>query len=284
MRINIAKSAGFCSGVKRAISIAFETARNKKSVCMLGDIVHNEDVTRNIQRIGVQKISKLGKGRDKILLIRAHGAPQKIIFEAIKSGYEIADATCPMVKEIHKIAKEKEKEGCDIIVIGDKNHEEVVGIIGQLKRKALVIQNINNTRADRLKNKKLCVLVQSTQNSEKVLSLVDHLRKINPALEFFNTICRPTRIKQAEIKEMPAQNDVMIIIGSRRSANTRRLYEISRSINKNTYWVQSGKDVKKSWFENKKSVGITAGASTPDYTTKSVVSCITKLVTKKKSG
>ena len=278
MKINLAKSAGFCFGVERAIKIASETARLKKNVLMLGDIVHNEKVIEMITRAGIKKIKRLSRGEDKILLIRAHGTSLKTITKAKKLGYKIVDATCPMVKEIHRIVKTMEKEGCRIIIIGDKRHEEVSGIIGQLKGKALVIENEKDIALKKIKRfKKACVVVQSTQNIDKVKKIVDFLRTFITNLKFFNTICRTTRIKQQEIKLMPLNNQVMIIIGSKNSANTKRLYEISKSLNPRTYWVQSHKDLKEAWFKDITEVGVTAGASTPDITTRQVIAKIKKI-------
>ena len=275
MKVNVAKSAGFCFGVKRAIKIALDTAKSGGRVEMLGDIVHNEDVVKEISKAGVKKIRNLERGTNEVLLIRAHGASEEIYKKATKLGYTIVDATCPMVKEIHKIAKFSKKEGCDIIIIGDKKHDEVRGIIGQLRDKAIVIDNIKKIPLAKVKRiKKACVVVQSTQNLEKTLTIIEVLKRHIRELKFFNTICKPTRIKQKEAKEMPLKNDLMVIIGSKTSANTKRLYQISKSLNKRSYWVESRDEIKTEWFRNVQSVGVMSGASTPDYTTKDVIKYI----------
>jgi 4-hydroxy-3-methylbut-2-enyl diphosphate reductase len=272
MKVNLAKSAGFCFGVKRALDIALKTAALGKNVYMLGDIVHNEDVVWQIQQAGIKKVKKLASGKNKTLLIRAHGARLKTLQKALRLGYKILDATCPMVKEIHQIVQNMEKKDYSIIVIGDKKHDEVHGIVGQLKGKAIVIDNLKDAPLKTIKNiKKACVVVQSTQNLEKVLEIIGVLKLHIQDLKFFNTICKPTRIKQEEIKGMPPENDIMIIIGSKNSANTRRLYEISKSLNKRSYWVSSKKDIQQNWFKDAKSAGVTAGASTPDSTTQDIV-------------
>jgi 4-hydroxy-3-methylbut-2-enyl diphosphate reductase len=272
MKVNLAKSAGFCFGVKRALAIAIETAASEDRIYMLGDIVHNEDVVRQISEAGIKKIKKLGLGKGKTLLIRAHGTGIDTLEKARRLGYKVVDATCPMVKEIHRIARELEAKGHRIIVIGDKRHDEVQGIIGQLKRKAVVIDDIGNIPFNVIRRiQKGCVVVQSTQNVEKVLLIVDALKNYIRKLKFYNTICKPTRIKQEEIKMLPHENDVMLIIGSKNSANTKRLYEISASLNKKTYWIESKKELEKGWFKKAKNVGVTAGASTPDTTTQSVI-------------
>jgi len=272
MRINLAKSAGFCFGVKRALKIALHTAKDNKEIYMLGDIVHNEDVVKLINNAGIKKIERLSCGKNRILLIRAHGACKDIINRAHTLGYKIIDATCPMVKEIHKIARDMENKGYRIIVIGDKAHDEVHGIIGQLKSKAIVIDDIKHMPQEEIRKiKKVCVVVQSTQNLDKVLKIVRVLKGYSKNLKFFNTICMPTRIKQEEIKRMPLKNDVMIVIGSGASANTKRLYEIAKSLNQRTYWVTSKRDLRPDWFKKAKNVGVTAGASTPNSTTQDIV-------------
>lgn len=271
MEINLAKSAGFCFGVKKAINIALEAVKKNKPVFMLGDIVHNEEVVKQIERAGIKKITRLTAGRGKTLLIRAHGCSKKTLEQALRLGYSIIDATCPMVKEIHKTAKMLEDSGYRIIVIGDKNHDEVTGIIGQLRTKTIVIDKLKNIPEKIKAVKKAGIIVQSTQNSDTVFKILDLLRKHIPTINFNNTICKPTKTKQNEVKTMPLENDVMIIIGSKTSANTKRIYMISKLINKNSHWVNSSGEIKRTWFNNAQSVGITAGASTPQKSIDEVI-------------
>ncbi len=272
MKVSLANSAGFCFGVRRAINIAMETAKTNQPVFMLGDIVHNEEVVKKIQEAGIKKISRLSAGKGKTLLVRAHGCSKKTLQRAKDLGYSIVDATCPMVKEIHAIAKKLENRGFKIIVIGDKFHDEVRGIVGQLKTKAIIIDNLKNIPIEKLRMLgKTGVVVQSTQNLDKVQKIIDILGKNIRRLEFHNTICKPTRAKQNEIKVMPLKNDLIIIIGSKTSANTKRIYEISKSLNKRSYWVNSSKEIKKSWLAKAKNAGITAGASTPESTIQDVL-------------
>ena len=275
MKIHLAKSAGFCFGVRKAITQALDTAKTQKPVFILGDIVHNEEVVKQIQAVGIRKINRLSQGKSKTLLIRAHGCSRHTLQQAIKLGYKVIDATCPMVKEIHKIARKLENNGYQIIIIGDKQHDEVQGIIGQLKSKAMVIDRLQNMPLGKIKKiAKAGIVVQSTQNLDNVLAILELLRKYIPKISFHNTICNPTRIKQNEVKTMPLKNTVMIIIGSKTSANTKRIYEISKSLNPNSYWVNSAKEIKKIWLNNAKSAGITAGASTPESSIKDVIAKI----------
>ncbi len=272
IKIHLGKSSGFCFGVKRALEIAHQTVKDQDNIYMLGDIVHNEDVVRQIRKTGIKKIKRLTRGKNRTLLIRAHGASLETFEKARKLGYTIVDATCPMVKEIHTIVKRFAQKGYKIIVIGDKKHDEVQGIIGQIKSKAIVIDTTEQVPLKVIQRiKKAAVVAQSTQNMEKVLQVVKILKRQIKKIEFFNTICRPTRNKQAEVKIMPLLNDVMIIIGSKTSANTKRLYEISKSLNRESHWVCAKEEVKPEWFKEVKNVGVIAGASTPEATTKGVI-------------
>jgi 4-hydroxy-3-methylbut-2-enyl diphosphate reductase len=272
IKINLAKSAGFCFGVRRAITITLKTTARHKDVRMLGDIVHNEDVIAMIEKTGVKKIKTLRKNRKQTLIIRAHGLPASVFKRAQKLGYRIVDATCPMVKEIHKIARKIEREGRKVIIIGDKKHDEVRGIKGQLKTKALIVPS--PAAAARLpfqKIKKAGVVIQSTQDEENARKILQEIASKITDLKFFNTICAPTRVKQTEIKALPLKNDAMIIIGSRASANSRRLFEIAKKLNPRTYWVRSAEDIRPRWLKGISSVGIATGASTPDVTTQKVI-------------
>lgn len=277
-KINLARTAGFCFGVKRALRIAHELAAGGAVIHMIGDLVHNEQVIIRLEKAGIKKISRLGNGRNKTLLIRAHGAGNSLLSSARKRGYAIADATCPMVRAIHGIVRTMSRKGRRIIVLGDRRHDEVQGIVGQTRKPTIVIDRLDNIPWNRIaKIKKAAIVVQSTQNIDHILPVVAALRKTIPDVQFFNTICRPTRMKQAEMKSMPLANDVMIVIGSRSSANTRRLFEISRSLNPRTHWIESDAEIKQGWFQEASRIGITAGASTPRATTRSVIERIKKM-------
>jgi len=281
MKINVAKSAGFCSGVKRALNIAFETTKTKSKIEMLGNIVHNEAVIKQVISSGIKRINTLKEGKGKILLIRAHGAPQNIYKKATQLSYKIVDATCPMVKEIHRIAKNWEKKDYRIIILGDKKHDEVKGIAGQLQTKAIVVESEKDISKKNLgKIKKAALVVQSTQNAEEVAIIFKKIKKYIKNLKISNTICKPTMRKQEEIRKMSLENDLMLTIGSKTSANTKRLYEISKSLNKKSHWVGGDFEIKPQWFKNINKVGVTAGASTPTHTTKKVIKRI-KILSKK---
>ena len=278
MKVNVAHYGGFCFGVKRAIDIALKTASAEATVCMLGDIVHNEEVIKQIGSAGIKRIKRLGAGERKTLLLSAHGTGTAIIDNARRRGYKIVDATCPMVKGIHKIAKKMEDAGHTIIIIGDRDHDEVHGIMGQLKTRPIVIDHVHTIPRRRIsKIRKAAVVVQSTQNADNVFKIIDVIKHHIPDLKIFNTICRPTRTRQAEMRTMPLKNDVMIIIGSRNSANTQRLCQIAKSLNSRTYCIASREDIKPEWFAGARSVGVASGASTPDVIINEIVEYLRQL-------
>ena len=272
MEINLAKTAGLCFGVKRAIKMALKTAEKDTPIEMLGDIVHNEEVIKLVSGKGIQKVSKISSGKEKTLIIRAHGAEKKIFEDAEKLGYSIVDATCPMVTEIHNIVKKMENSGHKIIIIGDKDHAEVKGIAGQLSEKPFIISSKDSIPYREIgKIEKAAIVIQSTQMIENAEEIHEALKPRIAEVKFFNTICKTTKSKQAEIKTLPLENDVVIIIGSKTSANTNRLYQIAKSLNKKTYQVMSEKEIDPSWFKGAKKVGVSAGASTPDDAIEKVI-------------
>lgn len=278
MEITMAKSAGFCFGVKRAIKIAMEAAAGGGVVEMLGDIVHNEVVVASIRDAGIRKVSQLTGGPDKTLLIRAHGSPQRTFAQARQLGYTIIDATCPMVKEIYSIAVDFERQGCRVVIVGDRDHEEVRGIAGQLANAPIIIESAGEAGSVPIDDPTcLGIVVQSTQSEANVQSVVDVLRHRTPNIRFKNTICKATADRQREISTLPLTHDVMIVIGSQKSANTKRLYEIACKLNPNTHRVLDAGELQPEWFAGTRSVAVTAGASTPDESIAGVVARLRSL-------
>lgn len=276
MRIRVAKSAGFCFGVRRAINIALEAAGKERDVYMLGEIVHNEFVVAQIEQAGIRIVDEIRDIDDGVLLLRAHGSVPELYQEAEAKGLRVVDATCPMVLEIHRIAQMLEQEGYQVVIIGDQNHDEVRGIAGQV-REARVISSPADVAKWPKRFGRLGVVVQSTQNLENVQGILAELVRFCRELRFVNTICRPTADHQNEIRQMPRENDCMIIVGSYTSANTRRLTELSTAINPRTYQVQSSAELRPEWFDAVETVGISAGASTPDTIIRDVIAAIRAL-------
>ncbi len=277
MEIHLAQNAGFCSGVKRAVRLALETAQKEKSpVYMLGDIVHNEHVVRDLRQAGITVVDSLAQIDFGVLLIRAHGAGPELYNTARQQGLKIVDATCPLVLDIHKFARQLAEEGYRVVVIGDHGHDEVLGIARQVEH-ALVIASPDEVEKHfRKKAARLGVVLQSTQDIRNVQEILALLTAKCRELKFFNTICGPTTQHQKEIRRLPKENDVMIIIGSHSSANTCRLTVISKELNPRSYQVESAADVKAEWFQHAESVGVSAGASTPDNIIQEVIERIRK--------
>ena len=271
MKIILAKDAGYCFGVRDAVNSAYDTSKEYGEVYMLGDIVHNESVVEDLEKNGVKVVSNLNQvPDDKPVLFRAHGTAKEVWKDAEKNKMKIIDATCPLVHEIHKEVKQLDKEGRKIIIIGDHGHDEVIGIASQVQD-AIIISTVEE--AEKLKKtKKAGIVSQSTQTIENVQDIINILMTKVFDLRFVNTICFPTKRNQEQIKELSEIVDLMIIIGSFTSANSKRLTQLSLERNKNTYQVTNATEIDISWFKkNINSVGISAGASTPDWIIDSVV-------------
>ena len=272
LKVNVARTAGACFGVKRAIDMATENARDGKDVYLLGNIVHNEHVVKRLEGEGIRVVDEMQEVPDNAtLMIRAHGTVPKTYSDAENRELEVVDATCPLVLEIHLLVRELQDEGYRIVIIGDHDHQEVKGIAGQVKD-PIVIAHADEV-AERMPRilKKAGVVVQSTQNIANVQAIVSNLVPRVHTLHVVNTICGPTKTHQNEIIKMPEHHDVMIVVGSFISANTKRLTSISRQLNPKTYQVETAEDIRLDWFKGAKSVGVSAGASTPDWLIDEVV-------------
>ena len=276
MKILLAKDAGYCFGVRDAVNLAYDTAKDHGEVYMLGTIVHNEKVVEDLSKSGTKVVNKLSKVRkDKPILFRAHGTAPKVWDKAKNRNLNIIDATCPLVMEIHDEIKKLEAEGRRTIIIGDHGHDEVVGIAAQVKD-PIILANVKEAKALR-KMKKAGVVSQSTQMIENVQEIINVLMQKVFDLRFVNTICFPTRRNHEQIKELATQCEVMIVIGSFTSANSKRLTQLALERNKRSYQVTCADDMEAFWFENCETVGISAGASTPDDIIRDVVEKIKEI-------
>ena len=266
MNIIVAKSAGYCFGVRDAVNIAYETAQKYGNVYMLGDIVHNEKVVADLEKAGakvVQNLDEIPKGSP--VLFRAHGTKTNIWKEAEEKNLKVIDATCPLVHEIHHEVKKLESERRQIIIIGDHGHDEVIAIADQVtKREPIIISNPEEAKKIR-RYKRAGIVSQSTQMIENLQDIMNILLQKVYDLRFVNTICFPTKRNHERIKDLSINCELMIIIGSFTSANSKRLTELALQRNINSYQVTGQEDLKKEWFYNIENVGISAGASTPDY-------------------
>jgi len=277
MKIILAKSAGYCFGVRDAVNAAYDVSKEHGEVYMLGDIVHNENVVEDLEKKGVKVVENLEEiPEDKPVLFRAHGTSKDVWKKAEDKKMNIIDATCPLVHDIHREVKELHSEGRKIIIIGDHGHDEVIGIASQVEG-AIIIASIEEAQKLR-KTKKAGIVSQSTQAIENVQDIINILMTKVVDLRFINTICFPTKRNHQQIKELSVITDMMLIIGSFTSANSKRLTELSLERNKNTYQVTNAAEIDSSWFKNNiNSVGISAGASTPDWIIDSVIKKVKEL-------
>ena len=267
MEVKLAKSAGFCFGVKRAVDTVYEQVGTGKKIYTLGPIIHNEEVVKDLEEKGVQVLETeqdLEKVKDGTIIIRSHGVP-KHVYESIKrQKLEYVDATCPFVRKIHKIVEEESSKGNTILIIGNENHPEVAGIRGWSRSEAYVI----NTAEEAVKfdvpvEKKLCIVSQTTFNYNKFQELVEIISKKRYDIIVLNTICNATEERQQEAQKIAKDVDAMIVIGGRHSSNTQKLFEICKKECENTYYIQTLVDLDFDRLKTVGSVGITAGASTP---------------------
>ncbi len=266
-KVRLAKTAGFCFGVKRAVDIAYENV-DKGNVYTLGPIIHNEEVVKDLEKQGVIALkdeSQLGCVKENsTVIIRSHGVAKQVYDLLEEKKVNIIDATCPFVKKIHNIVKEASDNGDFIVIIGNEGHPEVEGIKGWSNSDTVVIddaQMIENLNIE--KNKKISIVSQTTFNYKKFQDLVEIFVKKGYNVIVRNTICNATQDRQKEARELAASVDAMIVVGSKSSSNTRKLYEICKSECDNTAYVQTCNDLDMSLYKNSDSIGITAGASTP---------------------
>ena len=266
--IKLAKTAGFCFGVKRAVNTVYEQIeKGDKLIYTYGPIIHNEEVVKDLEEKGVKVIESeedIGKiEADATVVIRSHGTTEKICDLIKAKGANIVDATCPFVKKIHNIVAEKSEAGYHIVIIGNDKHPEVEGIKGWSKSSVTVINTEEEANSISISDdKNVCIVSQTTFNYKKFHKLVEIIQKKVYNVIIVNTICNATSERQVEAKQIATEVDSMIVIGGKTSSNTQKLYEICKEECKNTYYIQTAKDLETVQLEGDV-IGITAGASTP---------------------
>ncbi|MCR4597877.1 MAG: 4-hydroxy-3-methylbut-2-enyl diphosphate reductase [Acetatifactor sp.] len=271
MNVELAKCAGFCFGVKRAVDTVQEQLKTGKTIYTYGPIVHNEEVVRELEEQGVRVLNSkeellaLEARENTAVVIRAHGVPKEICDILEQKGIECVDATCPFVKRIHRIVEEGSRNGNQVFIAGNPGHPEVEGIRGWCHGVAKVVETLEEAQKLSFDDKKQGVLVaQTTFNYNKFDNLVEifHDRGYNGTV--VNTICNATEERQRAARELAKKADVMIVIGGKHSSNTRKLYEICSSECAETYYIQTLDDLRLVLPTTVRLVGITAGASTPN--------------------
>ena len=270
MQVIKAKTAGFCFGVKRAVDTVYEQVRQNRGekIYTYGPIIHNGEVVRDLEAKGVivlnsrKELETLDSGT---VIIRSHGVTKEIFEILQKKNLKIIDATCPFVKKIHNIVQEHDAQGDRIVIIGNPGHPEVQGIFSRAGENAVVIQNAEE--AEKFfpeESEKICIVSQTTFNYNKFKDLVEIISEKSYDVIVLNTICNATKERQTEAESIAESVDAMIVIGDKHSSNTQKLFEICRGACNNTYYIQTLDDLDLNQLGSVETVGITAGASTPN--------------------
>ena len=268
MEVTLAKTAGFCFGVQRAVDKVYELADKEDKVYTFGPIIHNEEVVRDLESKGVQVLNssdELTEVTDGIVVIRSHGVPKEVYQLMEEKQIRYADATCPFVRKIHKLVEKHSREGRRIVIVGNDHHPEVEGIKGWCLTPPIVISTTEEAgNLPISQSEPICVVSQTTFNYNKFKDIVEILEKKRYDRIVLNTICSATEERQEEAVRLASQVDAMIVIGGKTSSNTQKLFEICSNACENTYYIQTLVDLDIKPFQSFRHVGITAGASTPN--------------------
>jgi 4-hydroxy-3-methylbut-2-enyl diphosphate reductase len=273
MKLLISKNLGFCVGVNRAYKLALKTAASGEPVYILGYLVHNQKVIDELGSKGVKTIknlSEIPKSATGYLIISAHGLPPETYAKAEKTGLKIVDTTCPWVKKPQELAKMLVGEGYHVVIVGDKNHSEVIGIVGWAGGKAQVVENVKDLKKVEFHDK-MAVLAQTTQSAANFDAVVNALVSKTNELKMYNTICEATNSMQRSAQDTAKRSEIMFVIGDKKSANTKRLKELCEETGAKTYQIESAADLDMSLTKGFDVVGLTAGASTPESVIEEVV-------------
>ncbi|NLO81562.1 MAG: bifunctional 4-hydroxy-3-methylbut-2-enyl diphosphate reductase/30S ribosomal protein S1 [Clostridiales bacterium] len=270
MNVIVARNAGFCFGVKRAVEAVCEHIGKAEKLYTYGPIIHNPEVVEALSREGVIVEKDVDRIDSGTVIIRSHGVPEHVYKKMVEKGLEVVDATCPYVKRVHKLVKKYHSMGYKIIIVGEKEHPEVIGINGWCNNEAFIINDIAEAE-EMLCMEKACIVAQTTLMQEKWDAVLERVRKKVKQLEVYNTICGTTAIRQMEAESIAKLADAMIVIGGKNSSNTKKLFSICKAHCERTFAVQTAKDIDISLFDPGDTVGITAGASTPDWIIKEVI-------------
>ncbi|MGJ0846711.1 bifunctional 4-hydroxy-3-methylbut-2-enyl diphosphate reductase/30S ribosomal protein S1 [Tissierella praeacuta] len=271
MEIIIADNAGFCFGVKRAVDITTtELLNSNNNIYSLGPLIHNPQVVKSFEEKGLKTIDEIEEIKNGRVIIRSHGVSKSIIDKISDMNLDIIDSTCPYVKSVHKRVEEYQNQGYNIVIIGDASHPEIIGINGWCKNQAFIVNSLEEAR-NLSKMDKICVVSQTTNTQEKFETLSKIIKEKGNKVEIFNTICNATNLRQESCKEVSSKVDAMIVIGGYHSSNTNKLVEISKKYCKNVYHIETSKELPLQVLSKFNKIGITAGASTPDWIIKEVV-------------
>ena len=264
LKILVAEKCGFCHGVRNAIRIAEETLKRQGIVYSLGPIIHNEDVVEKLAKSGLKTVSDIDEIQQGTVLIRSHGAAPQELARLKERGLTIVDATCILVKKVQDMASRFEKEGYTVLIIGDENHPEVQAVKGCANNAIVAAEPADLQKLP--ENAKLGVLCQTTQSPEHFGNMLGAIVQHGfNEMKVINTLCRESIRRQESAVQLCKQVDIMFVLGGLESANTRRLADLCKEVNECTFHLQNFGELDQKLLIGKKIVGITAGASTPDW-------------------
>lgn len=277
MKVTRARRIGFCFGVKRAVAMAERAIGAHRKICSLGSIIHNKQVVDDLARRGLAVVKSVDGIRNGAVLISSHGISPKIARQIRRKGLKIVDTTCPFVLNAQRIAQRLGEEGYAVVIVGDAKHPEVRALVDFAPKGATVVRDRAEARALRLrKDARVSVISQTTQSTANFLEAVKAIIEKKPKeLRVFNTICSDAEDRQRLARSLAARVDLMLVIGGRHSANTKRLYEVCKEVLDNTRLIETEDEVERAWFRKVRSVGITSGASTPDWVVDKVALAVT---------
>lgn len=277
MEIIKVKNAGFCFGVKRAIDLAYEALKKEKNqVYSLGPLIHNPQVCEELRKQGIIEVKSLNEIKSGVIVLRSHGIPPKLYQEISSAGFKIVDAVCPMVKRLQRIAHKLKEEGYEVVVVGEKNHPEVMSIIGTVEAETIVVQEPQE--AEKLKlNRKIGIIAQTTQTFDNFKKVIEILLDKAKELKITNTICKAVENIQKESLNVAKKVDLMLVIGGKNSANTTSLFQLCQGCIKNTYHIETKDEIDLSWLNGVRKIGITAGTSTPHWIIEQVMDKLIKV-------
>ncbi len=267
LEIRLAKSYGFCFGVKRAIKIAEESPNS----VTFGPLIHNKnEIQRLKDRFNVGLVEDVEEIAPKSrVVIRTHGIPKPLLKELEEKDVEVIDATCPFVTKPQEIVEKMSEEGYSIVIFGDKNHPEIKGVMSYAKDPVVVL-SVEELEGKHLKER-VATVAQTTRKFEEYQKIVNYLMQHKKEVRVFNTICNATFENQDAARELSREADIMIVIGGKNSSNTKQLFNICKENCKDSYLIENAKELQPKWFEGKKLCGITAGASTPNWIIEEVI-------------
>lgn len=284
MRITLAKTAGFCFGVDRAVQTVYGLLEENKKVATLGQIIHNDQLVNELKSKGVIVVDRPEEVPEGYtLVIRSHGVEEDIYKRAESLNLQVCDATCPFVAKIHKIVKERSVLGDTILIAGDREHQEVKGIIGHIKGDYFVFSSLEDLEEifknnENLIKKPLTAVSQTTFNAKKWEKAQIFLKKLCTNAKIFDTICNATSMRQSEAQKLAEVNDCMVVIGGRHSSNTSKLYDVCRAVCEKTVLIETAKELRKDFFSDCESVGVVAGASTPAGIIREVIKTMSEIL------